>query len=56
MNSRHGNTGQNFLTRPDPTQKKIPDLNPIFLTRSKNELTHDPTLFFAGQSNPTRPE
>ena len=48
---RHGNTGQNFLTRPDPTQK-IPDPNPIFLTRSKNGLTRDPTRFYYGSTRP----
>ena len=48
---RHGNTGQNFLTRPDPT-RKIPDPNPIFLTRSKNGLTRDPTRFYYGSTRP----
>ena len=39
---RHGKTGQNFLTQPDPT-RKIPNSNPISLTWSKNGLTRDPT-------------
>ena len=49
--TRHGNTGQNFLTRPDPT-RKIHDPNPIFLTRSKNGLTRDPTRFYYGSTRP----
>ena len=54
--TRHGNTGQNFLTRPDLT-RKIPDPNSIFLTRSKNGLTCDPTRFFCGstRSNSNNP-
>ena len=49
--TRHGKTGQNFLTRPDPT-RKIPYPNPIFLTLSKNGLTRDPTQFFCGSTRP----
>ena len=39
---RHGKTGQNFLTRPDPTQQ-ILDPNLIFLAQNKNKLIRDPT-------------
>ena len=48
---RHGKTGQNFLTRPDPT-RKIPDPNSIFLTLSKNGLTRDLTRFFCRLTRP----
>ena len=37
-----------FIFRP-----KKPNLNPKFLTRSKNGLTRDSTLFFASQADST---
>ena len=44
-----------ILTNTTQTQRKIPYLNLIFLTRSKKGLTCDLTLFFfAGEPNPTR--
>ena len=50
---RHGNTGQNFLTRPDPTRpEKYLTRTRFFLTRSKNGLTRDPTQFYYGSTRP----
>ena len=40
---RHGKTGQNFLTQPEPD---------FFFTRSKNGLTYDPTRFFCESPQP----
>ena len=39
---RHGKTGQNFLTRPEPD----------FFDPKQNRLTHDPTSVFAGSTQP----
>ena len=49
--SRHGKTGQNFLTPPD-LKKTLPE-PPFFFTRNKNGLTHDLTCVFASQPDPT---
>ena len=46
--SRHGKTGQNFLTRPE----KYPTRTRFFFTRSKNGLTRDPTRVFCGSTRP----
>ena len=46
---RHDNTGQNFLTQSNQT-RKMPDLNSIFLIRSKNGLTRNLTQFFYGST------
>ena len=42
----------NELDMAKRVRKFWPNLNPIFLTRSKNELTRNPTRFFCGSTRP----